>query len=130
MKTKTVDARLLAVEAAGGALGGLLLAVPGTLLGRALGAGATSGFGDLVGAVLAAAVGYIVGAALGVYWMGRRAGRPGKPWAIALGCMGGAVLALVLASVGLAVVPAAVQVVFLAGVVGGGVLGAEVRRGK
>jgi hypothetical protein len=128
MKTKTVSPRLLAMEAAGGAVGGLLLAIPGTLLGRTLGAAAGNGFGDLVGAVLLAAVGYLAGAALGVYWMGRRAGRPGALWAIALGGLAGGALVLGLATLGLAVYPTLLQIAFLAGIPALAVAGAQLTR--
>ncbi len=97
MKTKTVNWALLADEAASGALGGLLLGLPGALLGRTLGAGANNGFGDLVGAILLAAAGYILGCVLGVYFVGRRAGQPGAVWAIALGSLAGGALTLLLA---------------------------------
>jgi integral membrane sensor domain MASE1 len=97
MQVNKVRWALSAAEAAGGAVGGLLLALPGTLLGRALGAGANNGFGDLIGAILVAALGYVVGTAAGVWLMGKRAQAPGALWAIALGSLAGGVLTLLLA---------------------------------
>ncbi len=97
MKPNKWNWALSAAEAAGGAVGGLLLVALGALVGRSLGARANSDFGDLVGAIVLSVLGYLVGVAVGVVVVGRRARAPGALWAIALGSLAGGVLPLLLA---------------------------------
>lgn len=88
---------VLLVESMSGALAGFALATAAGLVGRALGQGSASGWGDLVGNVLGLIAGYILGAPLGVTVSARLMKQPGVAWRALFGSITGGVAVLLLA---------------------------------
>jgi hypothetical protein len=101
------------VEIIGGAIAGIIVAVPLVFLAGALIAPRPGSFDDVVGSLAGLYIGYVIGVATGVILVGRIMKHHGVWWAALAGSVGGAVIVIIFANVGGANLPNVVSILYI-----------------